>query len=289
MVIGSGEFMEKIIVEELYYKYYNSDFCLRNINLKIKNEFVLLTGPSGSGKSTLIYCLTGLIPHYIRNGKMNGNVWIDGKKTKDTPLEELTKKVGIVLQDPESQIFGMTVEEDLVFGLENICMPRYKINKKVNEILNFLELKKFRNKAPETLSGGQKQRLVIGSVLALEPEILVLDEPLSNLDPWGVRLVVSTLEKLKKAGKTIVLVERKIENVIHLVDRVIALENGKIVADESLRKFLANKKLVERLGINVPQVAKLAYHLKSFGFKFKKFPLTIDEFMSELNESYNKN
>lgn len=288
MVIGSGESVEKIIVDNLYYRHYNSEFSLKNINLKIRNEFVLLTGPSGAGKSTLIYCLTGLIPHYIRNGKMSGGVWVDGKNTNDTPLEELTKKVGVVLQNPESQIFGMTVEEDLVFGLENLCIPRHQINKKVNEILSFLELKKYKNMAPEALSGGQKQRLVIGSVLALEPEIIVLDEPLSNLDPWGVRLVVSTLEKLKKAGRTIVLVERKIENVVHLVDRVVALENGKIIADDSPRKFLANKKLVERLGINIPQVVKLAYCLKNSGFKFTKFPLTAKEFMSELNEFYNK-
>ena len=288
MVIGPGESVEKIIVENLYYKHYNSEFSLKNINLKIGNEFVLLTGPSGSGKSTLVYCLTGLIPHHIRNGKMGGSVRIDGKNTNDTPLEELTKKVGVVLQNPESQIFGMTVEEDLAFGLENLCMPRHQINKKVNEILSFLELKKFRNMPPEALSGGQKQRLVIGSVLVLEPEIIVLDEPLSNLDPWSARLVVSTLEKLKKAGRTIVLVEGKIENVVHLVDRMVALENGRIIADETPRKFLANKKLVERLGISIPQVVKLTYLLKKSGFKFMKFPLTAEEFMSGLNESYNK-
>jgi energy-coupling factor transport system ATP-binding protein len=211
-------------VENLQFSYNSSGFALRNINLKIKeNEFVLLTGASGSGKSTLLYCITGIIPHYIKHGEMIGNVWIDGKNTKEVSLEELAKKIGIVLQNPESQIFGMTVEEDIAFGLENACMPRYQIHKKINEILNFLELEKFREKPPESLSGGQKQRLVIGSVLALQPEILVFDEPFSNLDPWGVNLVVSTLEKLKKAGKTILLAERKIEEVIDLVDRIISI------------------------------------------------------------------
>lgn len=277
--------MERIVVENLHYKYRDSKFALKNIDLKIGNEFVLLTGRSGSGKSTLVYCLTGLIPHYIWNGEMKGAVWIDGRNTKDTPLEELAKKVGVVLQNPESQIFGMTVEEDLAFSLENTCMPSHEIERRVNEILSFLELDKFRSMPSEALSGGQKQRLVIGSVLALDPEIIVLDEPLSNLDPWGIRLVVSTLEKLKKAGKTIVLVETKIEDIIHLVDRVIALEDGRVIVDGPPRKFLADRELAERLGIEIPQPVKLAYHLKSSGFKFTEFPLTAEELIGELKTS----
>lgn len=273
---------EKIVVENLCYKYRNSEFELHYINLKIGNEFVLVTGRSGSGKSTLIYCLAGLIPHYIRNGEMKGEVWIDGRKTSETPLEELAKKVGVVLQNPESQIFGMTVEEDLAFGLENLCVPRHQMERKVSEILSFLGLEKFRNMPPEALSGGQKQRLAIGSVLALDPEVIVLDEPLSNLDPWGARLIVSTLEKLKEAGRTVVLVERKIEDVIHLVDRVIALEDGRLIADEPPREFLADRGLVERLGVEIPQAVKLAHHLESSGLKFAEFPITAEELVGEL-------
>jgi energy-coupling factor transport system ATP-binding protein len=290
MVKEYNNSVEKIVVENLQFSYNSSGFALRNINLKIKeNEFVLLTGASGSGKSTLLYCITGIIPHYIKHGEMIGNVWIDGKNTKEVSLEELAKKIGIVLQNPESQIFGMTVEEDIAFGLENACMPKYQIHKKINEILNFLELKKFREKPPESLSGGQKQRLVIGSVLALQPEILVFDEPFSNLDPWGVNLVVSTLEKLKKAGKTILLAERKIEEVIHLVDRIILLENGEIIADKPPREFFADCKLIEKSKINLPQVVRLAYKLESRGIKFKRFPLTVKEVLEGLNGFNNKN
>jgi energy-coupling factor transport system ATP-binding protein len=290
MVKGFSNFAEKIVVESLKFSYNSSGFSLKNINLKIKeNEFVLLTGASGSGKSTLLYCITGIIPHYIRNGKISGNIWVNGKNTRETPLEELAKEVGIVLQNPESQIFGMTVEEDIAFGLENACIPRQQIGKKINEILNFLELEKFREKPPESLSGGQKQRLVIGSVVALQPEILVFDEPFSNLDPWGVNLVVSTLKKLKKAGKTILLAERRIEEVIHLADRIVVLENGKIIADKHPREFFANRKLVEKSKINIPQVVRLAYGLESKGIRFERFPLSVREVLEELDGYDNKN
>jgi energy-coupling factor transport system ATP-binding protein len=282
--------MEKIVVENLNFRYQNSDFRLKNINLKIdRGEFVFIAGQSGAGKSTLLYCLTGLIPHYIKEGEMKGDVWIDNLNTKEVSLTDLSRKIGIILQNPESQIFGMTVEEDLAFALENMGIPRYEIGRRINKVLNLLELRKFRNKAPEILSGGQKKRLIIGSILSLNPEILVLDEPFSNLDPSGIQLVASTLEKLKKVGKIIILADRKIEHVIHLVDRVIVLDKGKIIGDLPLRKFSENRNLVKRSGIIIPQVLKLSYSLQSLGMRFNKFPITVEELLRELNGSCYKN
>lgn len=282
--------MEKIVVENLNFRYQNSDFRLKNINLKIdRGEFVFIAGQSGAGKSTLLYCLTGLIPHYIKEGEMKGDVWIDNLNTKEVSLTDLSRKIGIILQNPESQIFGMTVEEDLAFALENMGIPRYEIGRRINKVLNLLELRKFRNKAPEILSGGQKKRLIIGSILSLNPEILVLDEPFSNLDPSGIQLVASTLEKLKKVGKIIILADRKIEHVIHLVDRVIVLDKGKIIGDLPLRKFSENRNLVKRSGIIIPQVLKLSYSLQSLGVRFDKFPITVEELLRELNGSCYKN
>jgi energy-coupling factor transport system ATP-binding protein len=282
--------MEKIVVENLNFRYQNSDFRLKNINLKIdRGEFVFIAGQSGAGKSTLLYCLTGLIPHYIKEGEMKGDVWIDNLNTKEVSLTDLSRKIGIILQNPESQIFGMTVEEDLAFALENMGIPRYEIGRRINKVLNLLELRKFRNKAPEILSGGQKKRLIIGSILSLNPEILVLDEPFSNLDPSGIQLVASTLEKLKKVGKIIILADRKIEHVIHLVDRVIVLDKGKIIGDLPLRKFSENRNLVKRSGIIIPQVLKLSYSLQSLGMRFDKFPITVEELLRELNGSCYKN
>jgi energy-coupling factor transport system ATP-binding protein len=282
--------MEKIVVENLNFRYQNSDFRLKNINLKIdRGEFVFIAGQSGAGKSTLLYCLTGLIPHYIKEGEMKGDVWIDNLNTKEVSLTDLSRKIGIILQNPESQIFGMTVEEDLAFALENMGIPRYEIGRRINKVLNLLELRKFRNKTPEILSGGQKKRLIIGSILSLNPEILVLDEPFSNLDPSGIQLVASTLEKLKKVGKIIILADRKIEHVIHLVDRVIVLDKGKIIGDLPLRKFSENRNLVKRSGIIIPQVLKLSYSLQSLGMRFDKFPITVEELLRELNGSCYKN
>ncbi|MEM5794384.1 MAG: ATP-binding cassette domain-containing protein [Candidatus Aenigmatarchaeota archaeon] len=278
--------MEKILVKNLNFKYDNSGFCLKNINLRIKEgEFVLLTGPSASGKSTLAYCLSGIIPHCIKNGKMKGNVWVNGKNTKEEKLSELARKVGMVFQNPESQIFGMTVEEDIAFGLENLNFPREEIRKRINKILKFLELKKFKDKPPECLSGGQKQRLVIGSVLVMEPEVLILDEPVSNLDPEGTRMVFSTLISLKQQKKTIILIERKIEGILPFVDRIIALKEGKIVSDSSPRKFFQNVKLVNSLGIQPPQVVRLFYKLKERGFKLGRLPLTVEELVDGIHAS----
>jgi energy-coupling factor transporter ATP-binding protein EcfA2 len=275
--------MKKIVVRNLYYKYFNSDFTLKKINLEIDSgEFVLVTGPSGSGKSTLAYCLSGIIPHCMKNGEMKGEVLIDGKDTRNFSLNELTKKVGIILQNPESQIFGTSVEEDIAFGLENLSLPPQVISKKVDEILDFVGLKKLREKEPECLSGGQKQRLVIGSILAMEPDVLILDEPVSNLDPLGTKLVLSTLISLKKS-KTIILIERKSEQVIPFVDKVIAIDNGAIVAKKSPKELFKDRVLIERLGINPPQVVRLAYKLEELGVRFKDLPLTVEEFLSGFN------
>lgn len=279
--------MEKIVVENLCFEYYNSNFKLKNINLKIKSgEFVLLTGPSGSGKSTLAYCFSGIIPHCIKNGEMKGRVIIDGIDTREIPLNELVKKVGIVFQNPESQIFGMSVEEDIAFGLENLCYPREKIIKRVENILSFLELKKLREESPDCLSGGQKQRLVIGSVLAMEPEILVLDEPASNLDPQGTKMILSTLSSLKNMGKTIILIERKVEYILPFIDRVIAMNDGEIIANSDPRDFFKNKKLVEKINVHPPQIIRLYYKLIEKNMKLNYLPLTIEEFVSVLYGTY---
>lgn len=272
--------MKKIVVENLDFKYYNSDFSLKNINLEVDSgEFILITGPSGCGKSTLAYCLSGIIPHCIKYGKMKGKVLVNGKDTQKVSMSDLIKEVGIVLQNPDSQIFGMSVEEDIAFGLENLCCPRDEIKRKVEEILDFLNLKKLKEDSPDCLSGGQKQRLVIGSVLVIEPEIIILDEPVSNLDPLGTKMVLLTLISLKKLGKTIILVERKIDEIIHFVDQMIALDNGKIVAKGNPRKLFEDRKLIEKLGIQPPQVVRLFYRLKDDGIKFDRLPLTIEEFV----------
>ena len=254
--------MEAIKADDLSIEYFNSGFCLENINLSIKEgEIVLLTGKSGSGKSTLLYCLSGVIPHSINTKKYHGAVYINGQEITKLLLTEITKNSGIVLQNPTSQIFGMTVEEDMAFGLENLGVERNEIRKRVTEALRFTNLERYRKADPLSLSGGQIQRVVLGSMLVMEPNILFLDEPTSNLDPRGTKEVLTILKKLKDKKKTIILVDRKAEHIVPFVDRIIGLQDGKVIADSEPRKFFLNRDIVTRLGVSPPQVVRLAYRL----------------------------
>jgi energy-coupling factor transporter ATP-binding protein EcfA2 len=271
-----------ISANNLYLKYYGSDFSLKNINLSIEeNEFVLVTGPSGSGKSSLIYCLSGIIPHLIRVEKYKGKVLIDGRDVREIPYSEIAKICGVVLQNPTAQIFGMSVEDDIVFGLENLCLPRKNIKKKLEKILELVNLKKYRNVDPHCLSGGEKQRLVIGSILVMEPKILFLDEPTSNLDPHETQEVFNTLNKLRKLKTTIVIVERKIDYIAPYVDRIVGLKNGRIIFNSSPKKFFSDKKLIKKFNVNPPQVVHLAHKLRENGIKIQ-IPLTLEELKHQL-------
>ncbi len=265
--------------ENLYVQYFKTGFFLRNVSLSVrKGELLLVTGPSGSGKTTLLYSLSGIIPHCIQVKRYNGNVYMDGVNVREVKFSELSSKFGIVLQNPTSQIFGMTVEEDIVFGLENLCFPRDEIEARLNYVLRFMGLEKYRTRDPLTLSGGEKQKLVIGSVLAMDPEIMFLDEPTSNLDPEGAKDVLSTLIRLKNLGKTLIIVERRIERISPYVDRIIALKQGRIVMDAGPREFFFNRSMVEELGVNPPPTVKCVYGLIDRKIPVKNVPLTLQEF-----------
>jgi len=277
--------MEVIKAEDLTVEYYSSGFSLKDVNLSFKEgEIVLLTGPSASGKTMLLYCLSGIIPHCINVKTYEGSVHINGSDVRKTKFADITKVCGYVLQNPTSQIFGMTVQEDMVFGLENFGIERDEIQKRLDETLRFINLEKYREANPFLLSGGEKQRVAIGSMLVTRPRIIFLDEPTSNLDPRGTKEVLSLLEKLKETKKTIILVERKIEHIIPFVDRVIALDNGKIVSDSEPRKFFADQDLVKKLGVNPPQVIRLAYKLIEQGINIRDLPISVQELYSMLPE-----
>ena len=270
----------KIKVEHLSYTYpYSRDPVLSDVDFEVKEkEFILITGPSGSGKSTLALSLAGVIPHILKGGTMEGRVLVDGVDNRLMRLSEIARKIGMVFQDPECQFFGLTVEEEVAFGLENLCIPRDLMEKKVNELLTLSGLLKFKKKEPSSLSGGQKQRLAIISVLAMEPSVIILDEPTSNLDPYGASLALDTLQKLQQTGKTIILIERKAAHVMPLASRIIALQEGKIVVDAAPRKFFADEALLKNLQVYTPQVVRAAHKLQELGFNFNEFPLTVEEF-----------
>ena len=261
---------------------------MNNINLTINDgEFVVILGPSGSGKTTLAYCLSGIIPHLI-DGEMSGRVVIDDMDTKKCDFKDIVKRVGVVLQNPEAQIFGMTVREDIAFGLENIGLDSSDIDDKINLMLNIFGLKRYENFNPRLLSGGQKQRLVLASVLAMNPHIIILDEPFSNLDLNGKNRVLEILLNLRREeDTTIILIDRKIPEVYNEIDRIIVLNNGKILFNDSVRRFFDRMDDMVSIGIYPPPFLIFINSLRKAGFNLDINLL--DDFLGDLYEKSNCN
>jgi len=278
-----------IYVKNLFFSYFNSKRkVLNNINLTINDrEFVVILGPSGSGKTTLAYCLSGIIPHLI-DGEMSGSVVIDDMDTKKCDFKDIVKRVGVVLQNPEAQIFGMTVREDIAFGLENIGLDSSDIDDKINLMLNIFGLKRYENFNPRLLSGGQKQRLVLASVLVMNPHIIILDEPFSNLDLNGKNRVLEILLNLRREeDTTIILIDRKIPEVYNEIDRIIVLNNGKILFNDSVRRFFDRMDDMVSIGIYPPPFLIFINSLRKAGFNLDINLL--DDFLGDLYEKSNCN
>lgn len=234
-----------------------------------EGEFVLLAGPSGSGKSTLLRAINGLVPHFY-GGHWGGQVIVAGRDTRHHEPRDLADLVGFVLQDPEAQMVAEVVEDELVFGLENVGLDRRVMRRRVEEVLDQLELAPLRRRRLTTLSGGERQRVALAAVLALQPRILVLDEPTSQLDPHGAEEVLTAIQKLNvDLGLTVVLSEHRLERVVQYVDRVLFLE----------RKPDARATGVLRIGTpdQVLQAVPFAPPLAAFGraVGWQPLPLTI--------------
>ncbi|MFQ5821011.1 MAG: energy-coupling factor ABC transporter ATP-binding protein [Candidatus Heimdallarchaeota archaeon] len=258
---------------------------LKNINLTVnKGEFLGIMGPTGAGKTTLLYCMNGVIPHYLK-GYLTGDVIVNGKSTRDLTLGQLSQIIGLVMQDPEAQLFNLFVNEELAWGLENRGLPKEEIIKRRQEALEFFEIDYIQDSVTYDLSGGEKQKVSIASIFALGNEIIFLDEPTSELDPIGTVMVFDAIKKLaSKEGTTIVMVEHKAEELAEFADRLVLLNNGEIVNDAEPREFFAQKKLLEEAGISTPQVTELSYDLEARGVSLNKIPLTLDEATSIYKE-----
>ncbi|KFI34449.1 hypothetical protein HY00_01925, partial [Peptococcaceae bacterium SCADC1_2_3] len=208
-----------IKIQNLTFSYAGSlEPVLKEINLTITDgEFVLLSGSSGSGKSSLVRCLNGLIPHFY-GGRISGTVEVEGLVTINYSTAKLAIRVGLVFQDPENQLVTTDVEREIAFGLENLGLPRTEISKRLEEALDTVGIASLRYRSLHELSGGEKQKVAIASVLALKPQILVLDEPTSELDPQGAEDVLGIISRLNdELGLTVILVEHRLDRVIHLV------------------------------------------------------------------------
>ena len=264
-------------LEDVSYKYPLEDReILKNINLDIKKgEFWAVIGKNGSGKTTLCNVLRRFIPDFYK-GELKGKITLEGKELKDYSAKEIVQKVGFVFQNPFTQISGVkeTVFEEIAFGLENLALDAEYIRKRVEETLKLLHIKELKDKNPYELSGGQGQKVALASIIAMDPEIMVIDEPTSQLDPKGTEEIFEIIDILKKEGKTIILVEHKLELIAEYAEKVMVLDEGEMILSGNTEDVLKNKILLEK-EIGIPQYTALAYRLMDEGkVQFEEIPIT---------------
>ncbi|MDH7500271.1 MAG: ABC transporter ATP-binding protein, partial [candidate division NC10 bacterium] len=249
------------------------DLALRGIDLKVpRGQRVGIMGPSGAGKSTLCFLLNGLIPHLIK-GELEGEIEVEGKETRGCPVMELARSVGLVFQDFESQLFSTDVRLEVAFGPENLGLPREEIARRVDAALRFVGLWGFQGRQPATLSGGEKQRLAIASVISLNPSLLALDEPTSDLDPLGKEQVFQVAHELEREkGRTLFIVEHETEEMGSL-DRILIMERGRIAADEPARQILTDARGLAARGVRPLELCEAFMGL----VLREQTPLTVEE------------
>jgi energy-coupling factor transport system ATP-binding protein len=238
------------------------EWVLTGIDLEIAaGEFLAVMGPTGVGKTTLCLALNGILP-LSTGGIIGGDVIVDGLNTKRQSVAELARRVGLVFQEPETQLFNMTVEMEVAFGLENLGLNRTEMNERIEWALSLVKMQHLRQRSPFQLSGGQKQRVAIAAMLAMQPKILVLDEPTANLDPVGKREVFTAVQTLRhQLDMTIIMVSHESEQIAEFADRVIVLDEGKIAMSGSPTAVFAQITTLQQIGLAAPQVSELAYHL----------------------------
>jgi energy-coupling factor transport system ATP-binding protein len=249
-----------------------------HLTFQIKQgEFVAVMGENGASKSTICQMMNGIIPNSI-GGRLSGQVLIHGMNTKETGIAELATRVGIVLEDPETQLFTTSVKSEVAFGPENLSLPPEEIEERVRWALDVVRLSDYKDRLPSSLSGGQKQRLAIAANIAMRPDILVLDEATSQLDPVGVEEVLSVVRELnQKYGMTILMATDASEMIARLMDRVLVLNQGQLEADGTPREIFADSALFKKLMIRSPQVSQLATQLKNDAHPLSMFPITVAE------------
>ena len=249
-----------IEIQDLTFIYKNEkEPALQDVCLTVPDGgFLGVIGPAGAGKTTLARAISGMIPHHY-TGDYYGSVKVNGMDTVETSLEDISRLVGMVLQDVDSQIISPVVEDELLYGLENFGIPREEIPSRLDEALEKVGIADLRERAVGTLSGGQRQKVAIASIIALKPKILVLDEPTGELDPRSSRQVFSLLKELnEEQGITVIIVEQKIMLLCEFARQLAVLNGGKIVRQGNTRDVLAHPEELEALGVNCPRVMTLS-------------------------------
>ena len=267
-------------VDGLTYSYPGHSYVLSDISLRVaKGEMFGIIGPNGAGKSTLCKALNGLVPHFY-GGTYGGTVTVAGMDTMKHTVAELSLKVGLVFQDPSNQFSGVSarVDEEVAFGMSMMGFQREMMPGRIKDSLRQVGLEGLEERSPFELSGGQQQRLAIATVLAVRPDIIVMDEPTAQLDPVGKTEVLETMRALNKEGYTIVVAEHEIEELATFADRIIALNEGRIVMEGSTRDVLTEVDALKKLGVDPPSVTELTQILaEKADIRSGEFPITLDE------------
>ncbi|ALT68186.1 energy-coupling factor ABC transporter ATP-binding protein [Methanobrevibacter millerae] len=265
--------------KNLSYTYPDGTHALKNINMDIyKGQKVAIMGPNGAGKSTLFSHFNGLTE------PTSGHVEVDGKAIKydrDTLLE-VRQKVGIVFQDPNDQLFAPTVKEDVAFGPMNLGLDYEEVERRVDEALTMVGMEQYMDKTPHHLSGGQQKRVAIAGIIAMRPEIMILDEPTAGLDPEGVEKVLDILDNLNKEGMSIVISSHDIEMVNEFAEKIFVLNNGEILESGDKHEIFSNKELLKKAHLKAPITTEILYTLKEKGYNVDTTKISIDEVVEEI-------
>ncbi len=281
--------MIDISATNVSFKYKTSNVnILKDININIEQgKFILICGPTGSGKTSLIRSINGLIPHFYR-GKFYGYMKVKDKDTISSSPALLSKTVGTVFQIPENQLFSMDVERELAFSLENLGYPKEEIKNRIEKVINLTRIEKLRHRAPFQLSGGEQQKVAIASLLALDPEILVLDEPLSNLDPKTSKEILNLLKELQTShNKTIIISEHRMESIIPFVDEIIIIKDGRIIQHDNTKTVLNSEKIYS-LGLDLPPIIYWIKKKRDEGIFSGEIPLSFEDQKQKLVEIFSK-
>ncbi|HHE47450.1 MAG TPA: ABC transporter ATP-binding protein [Candidatus Acetothermia bacterium] len=261
--------------------------ALQDVNLEIEEgALVGIIGPNDSGKTTLAYSMNGLIPNQYY-GVRSGSVYVMGKEVKEYRQAELCQKVGLVFSDPEAQFTAMTVEDEVVFGMENLGLSIEEIERRLEWVVPLTDIGPLMDKPPYEVSGGQKQRVALASVLAMQPPIMVLDEPTSMLDPIGRKKVFEVLGRLKEEYKsTIIVVEHSLEHLVPLADYMVLVHNGKVLLADETEPFFERMDFLMEHDVFPPGVMEFFFQLRLLGHYPDSLPLprTIEEGTERLRE-----
>lgn len=273
--------MAIVNLQNVTYKYPLTETpVLKNISMQVQEgEFLAIVGPNGAGKSTLCYAISGFIPHFFK-GELEGTIEVAGMQSQNATLSEWVLNVGLVFQNPFSQMTGAkyTVYEEIAFGLENMGVPSNEMKARVEEAMAMTGITQLARRSPYSLSGGQQQRVALTSILVMQPRVLVLDEPTSQLDPIGTREVFGVIRGMSKHGITVILVEHKVEWIASFADRLIALHDGEILLEGAPADVLTAPQLAS-MGFGLSRYTQTARTAAENGLwpQGRRLPVTLDE------------